>query len=80
MRVSDEVASLIKEELKKLDESNVVVDGKNIKPCNCYYFDSNPLHVLYNINCPESLKREIERIIKTYIPDVESSTFRQAKA
>lgn len=57
---------MVKAELMQLDKENVLVDGKELKPSNCYYFGSNPLHVLYNTNCPESLKEKIETILEKY--------------
>ena len=57
---------MVKAELMQLDNENLLLDGKYIKPSNCYYFGSNPLHVLYNTNCPESLKEKIETILEKY--------------
>lgn len=57
---------MVKAELMQLDEKNVLVDGKELRPSNCYYFGSNPLHILYNTNCPESLKEKIEHILEKY--------------
>lgn len=80
MKVNDHTAQQIKKDLEKLNETDMVIDGRKVKPCTCYYFDTDPLHVLYNTNCPEMLKNEIERIIKTHIPDAEDSTFKQAES
>lgn len=57
---------MVKAELMQLDNESLLLDGKYIKPSNCYYFGSNPLHVLYNTNCPESLKEKIETILDKY--------------
>lgn len=79
MKVDAHIAQLIQRDLEKLNASGIMVDGKPIDPGSCYYFGADPLHVLYNTNCPDMLKKEIEKIITTYIPDVENGTFKQAE-
>jgi hypothetical protein len=66
MNVSKENVEKLQEELLKLDTTNVVVNGKFIKPSSCYYLGSQPLHVLYNTNCPDTLKEIIDDIITKY--------------
>ena len=57
---------MVKAELMLLDNYDLFVDGKHLKPSNCYYYSSSPLHVLYNTNCPDSLKEKIEDILEKY--------------
>ena len=57
---------LLKEELAKLDHACVEVDGVELRPSQCYHIETDPLHVLFNENCPESLKEKIERLLKAY--------------
>jgi len=79
MKVNEHLLQLIKHDLDKLNEAAIIVDGKYIKPGGCYYFGTDPLHVLYNTNCPGIIKTEIEKIITTHIPDVEDGIFKQAE-
>ncbi|MFT3680155.1 MAG: hypothetical protein QM791_07765 [Ferruginibacter sp.] len=65
---------MLKKELSQLDECSIDIDGKNLRAGSCYYIGYNPLHVLYNTNCPESLKEKIESIISKYITADESSS------
>jgi hypothetical protein len=72
--LSADITEKIKRELDALDQEFVPVDGKYIKPSSCYYFGAHPAHILYNTNCPETLKAKINAILLKYIPDDESST------
>jgi len=71
--LSASITERIKEELDALDGEFIHVEGKNIKPSSCYYFGAHPAHILYNTNCPESLKQKIDSILLKYIPANESS-------
>lgn len=55
-------------ELHELEANDIIIDGKHLKPSNCYYVGSNPLHILYNTNCPDTLKQSIENILAKYKP------------
>ena len=73
--LSLDLTEKIKAELQALDNENVQVEDKSIKPSSCYYFGSNPAHILYNTNCPDSLKEKINAIISKYVALNESGTF-----
>ncbi|MFI5128563.1 MAG: hypothetical protein ACHQFX_01170 [Chitinophagales bacterium] len=60
----------IKAELSELDNELVNADGVQLKPGQCYHFETNPLHVLFNTNCPDELKQKVEEIISRHIADV----------
>lgn len=64
------VIGKVKAELEELDREMVTVEGNMLKPSQCYHFDINPLHVLFNTNCPDTLKEKVEAILSKYItPD-----------
>jgi hypothetical protein len=60
----------IKAELSELDREMVTADGILLKPSQCYHFGSDPLHVLFNTNCPDELKQKVQDIISRHITDV----------
>jgi hypothetical protein len=62
----EQTASQIKEALSALDREWVQVDGIRIKPSQCYHFEMDPPHVLFNTNCPEDLKEKVESILTRY--------------
>lgn len=53
-------------ELEALDNELVEVDGKKLKPSQCYHLELDPMHILFNSNCPESLKEKINSILKRF--------------
>ena len=56
----------IREALAHLDLEQVEVDGKLLKPSQCYHIDMDPPHVLFNTNCPDSLKEKIQAILSRF--------------
>jgi hypothetical protein len=71
----NEVLDKVKAELDSLDRELVDVNGNKLKPSQCYHFNINPTHVLFNTNCPDSLKEKVQAIISKYIPPDESGTY-----
>jgi hypothetical protein len=64
--ISPDMFIKIQEELKQLDNEPVIIDGIQLKPSQCYHLDTDPAHVLFNTNCPQSLKERIEAILDKY--------------
>lgn len=69
----DYIRNQVQAELDQLDRDAVVIDGKTLKPSQCYHFDTDPAHVLFNTNCPEELRRKVQAILAKYIPDESSA-------
>ena len=69
----------LKSELQTLDTAYVIVEGKQLKPSSCYYFSDNPAHILYNTNCPDTLRHTIEDILQKYVVDDEDQRIRTIK-
>ena len=65
----------VRAELDELDSNLVDVDGKKLRPSQCYRFEMDPLHVLFNTNCPEGLKEKIQAIISKYLNSNESQPY-----
>jgi hypothetical protein len=53
-------------ELDTLDKEPVEINGKQLKASQCYHIGVNPTHVLFNTNCPESLKEKVNTILARY--------------
>ena len=71
--MSENIDSLVSE-LKDLDKELVPVDGNLLKPSQCYHFETNPVHMLFNTNCPEALKQKIQAILAKHLASYESSS------
>ena len=65
-KISKEVEQLLLEELKMLDSQEITLNGTSIKPSQCYHWESDPAHLLYNTNCPPDLKQKLKDIIAKY--------------
>ena len=64
----------VKAELEKLDQEHVELDGKKLKPSQCYRLDLDPLHILFNTNCPDALREKVQTILSRYTVNNEGST------
>jgi hypothetical protein len=63
---NDLLKEKIKAELAELDKQEIEVDGIKLKPSECYHFDLSPNHVLFNTNCPDDLKKQVQNIISKH--------------
>jgi hypothetical protein len=68
------ISDKIKTELAVLDSEMVNIEGENLTPSQCYHFDTNPPHLLFNTNCPDSLREKLKTIIAKYIPSYEAGS------
>jgi hypothetical protein len=65
-QIDKQVIEKLKAELGELDRDAVIIDGIHLKPSQCYHFDIDPVHVLFNTNCPDSLKEKVQAILLKY--------------
>jgi hypothetical protein len=72
-QLDQQIVEKLKAELGELDRDAVIIDGIHLKPSQCYHFDTDPVHVLFNTNCPDSLKEKVQAILLKYTPPDESS-------
>jgi hypothetical protein len=66
------IVEKVKAELSELEREYVEVGGRRLKPSQCYHFDTSPLHVLFNTNCPDTLKEKVEAILFKHLPNESS--------
>jgi hypothetical protein len=65
----------LQRELASLDLEQVELDGLPLKASQCYKVAMDPLHVLFNTNCPDSLRSKVNSIISRYaIEDADSTS------
>ena len=62
----------IQNELLALDEQSIELDGKQIKPSQCYRVGISPAHILFNTNCPDSVKQKVQAILSKYTTEDEN--------
>ncbi|HEX6191209.1 MAG TPA: hypothetical protein VFZ42_02545 [Chitinophagaceae bacterium] len=56
----------LKAALEELDQEWVEIDGARVRPSQCFHVDANPPHVLFNTNCPDTLKKKVQEILSHY--------------
>lgn len=70
--ISKLLLTKIKAELQQLDSELVEIEGRKIKPSQCYRFGFNPAHILFNTNCPENIKQQVKAILDKYLQEYKS--------
>ena len=56
------------DELAALENELVSVDGILLKPSQCYRFETDPVHLMFNTNCPDGLKKKVQAILQKHLP------------
>jgi hypothetical protein len=69
-QINNDRIERIKVALTELDQEMVDADGVLLKPSQCYHFDVDPVHVLFNTNCPDDLREKVQRIIASHISEL----------
>ena len=64
--LSQHALNQLRTELQQLDTTLIDIDGIRLRPSQCYRFETDPVHVLFNTNCPDSLKSKVEAILTKY--------------
>jgi hypothetical protein len=59
-------------ELRALDQEDFDLTEASLKPSQCYHLGTDPVHLLFNTNCPDALKKRVESIVAKYIPGYET--------
>ncbi len=72
--LSNDVQTKIKTALAKLDQENINLDGISLIPSQCYHVELDPLHVLFNTNCPDKLKEKVQGILSEHYPGSTDNT------
>ena len=70
--ISKFLMTQLKAELTKLDSEQVEIDGRKIKPSQCYRLGLNPTHILFNTNCPDRVKQQVQAIMDKYLQNYEN--------
>ena len=59
----------LRDDLDTLNREWQDLDGTNLSASQCYHFETDPPHFLYNLNCPDNLKQKL----KVNIPELNYS-------
>ncbi len=70
------IINQIQKELDQLNEEWVDAEHGRLKANSCYHFETDPPHILFNLNCPPDLQDRLKNILSKYTGDYESHSFR----
>jgi hypothetical protein len=59
----------LREELDNLNRNWRDIPGSELSASQCYHFETDPPHFLYNLNCPDNLRHKLSEILHKYFPD-----------
>ena len=65
-RLTPDSLNKIEAELTELDRFIINIQGKKLRPSQCYRFIADPPHILFNTNCPSGLSLKIQAILEKY--------------
>lgn len=71
-KIDTSVINSIRAELQSLDDEIIQIDGNRLKASQCYRFELDPMHVMFNTNCPDHLRERVNSILSKYIHSNES--------
>jgi hypothetical protein len=61
----------LRDDLDSLNRDWRDIEGSNLSANQCYHFETDPPHFLYNTNCPENLQKKLEVLLQKYFPSNE---------
>jgi len=68
MAIPKLIINQLQADLEALEKQfSLSFEGRSIKMRDCYFLGTDPLHVLFNTNCPDDLREEINALIAKYI-------------
>lgn len=70
--ISPALMTKLKAELSQLDTEMVEIEGKSMKPSQCYRLGLNPTHILFNTNCPDAVKQQVQAIMDKYLDSTDN--------
>jgi hypothetical protein len=62
----------LREDLDRINRVWMNIDGTELSANQCYHFETDPPHFLFNINCPETLQQKLKDILHKYFPGDEN--------
>jgi hypothetical protein len=48
------------------------IENSELSASQCYHFESDPPHFLFNTNCPDDLRKKLSGLLNKYFPKSES--------
>ena len=59
----------LRDDLDRLNKEWRDIEGNSLSASQCYHFETDPPHFLFNENCPEALRLELTRLLLKHFPE-----------
>ncbi len=59
----------LRDDLDALNRDWRDLKGSELSAAQCYHFESDPPHFLFNLNCPDDLRRELQSLLAKHFPE-----------
>jgi hypothetical protein len=63
----------LRDDLDLLNKEWRDIKSSPLSANQCYYFETDPPHFLFNLNCPDNLRLELESLLLKYFPEYANS-------
>jgi hypothetical protein len=58
----------LRDDLDQLNKDWRDIEGNPLSANQCYHFESDPPHFLFNLNCPDNLRQELNSLLLKHFP------------
>jgi hypothetical protein len=59
----------LRDDLNLLNKEWRDIEGSPLSANQCYHFETDPPHFLFNMNCPDNLRHELNDLLLKYFPE-----------
>ena len=61
------------DDLDQLNKEWRDIEGSPLSASQCYHFESDPPHFLFNVNCPDALRQLLNNLLAKHFPETINS-------
>ena len=61
------------DDLDQLNKEWRDIEGSPLSASQCYHFESDPPHFLFNVNCPDTLRQLLNNLLAKHFPETINS-------
>ena len=59
----------LRDDLDILNKEWRNIEGTPLSASQCYHFETDPPHFLFNLNCPDNLRQELNDLLSKHFPE-----------
>jgi hypothetical protein len=59
----------LRDDLDLLNKEWRHIEGTPLSATQCYHFETDPPHFLFNLNCPDNLRQELNDLLLKHFPE-----------